>query len=74
MNCNEPPNYGDFGNNVLQMGMQTQVPSKAMHPCFQVPNAPTAWVRILLVAPNIWVTSKETRLKTLFQSPRRRER
>ena len=40
MDCNAPPNFGDFINNVLQMGVQNQIPNKAMHPCFEIPNAP----------------------------------
>ena len=39
MDCNAPPNFENFINNVPQMGVQNQIPNKAMHPCFEIPNA-----------------------------------
>ena len=29
-------------NNMPQMGLQNRIPNKAMHPCFQIPNALSA--------------------------------
>lgn len=40
MDCNAPPNFENFINNVPQMGVQNQIFNKAMHPCFEIPNAP----------------------------------
>ena len=40
MDCNALPNFEEFINNLIQMGVQKQIPNKAMHPCFQIPNAP----------------------------------
>ena len=40
MDCNAPPNFENFISNVPQMGVQNQIPNKAMHPCFEIPNAP----------------------------------
>ena len=40
MDYNAPPNFCDFINNVLQMGVQNKIRNKAMRPCFQIPNAP----------------------------------
>ena len=40
MDCNAPLSFQNFINNVRQMGVQNQIPNKAMHPCFQIPNAP----------------------------------
>ena len=44
LNCTrharERNNIGDFNNNLLQMGVHNQITNKAMHPYFQIPNAP----------------------------------
>ena len=47
MDCNAPPNFENFINNVPQMGVQNQIPNKAMHPCFEIPNAPPAIKKML---------------------------
>ena len=42
MDCNAPPNFENFINIIPQMGVQNQSSNKAMHPCFEIPNAPPA--------------------------------
>ena len=53
MGCNAPPNYQDYINNIPQIGVQNQIPNKAMHPCFQIPNAPAAFFD-KIGAPKHW--------------------
>ena len=41
MEWNAAPNFEDYINNIPKIGVQFQIPIKAMYLCFQISNAPS---------------------------------